>query len=174
MITEEDVLSVTCPDCMAHEGEDCRFANPEFVGSVHANRRDRYRWRSAEYGTCALCHQRMRRAHDPDDAWHPKGDDMRPCPVEPDRDDFQGWARFIAAGLQPGRPGLEHFVPNTIQGPTGQPAVDLAEQGRRLASERDDLIAQGVDPTELAVPIHPEVRLPSTVDPSIGEGLTDG
>lgn len=32
------------------------------------------------------------------------------------------------------------------------------EQGRQLASERDDLIAAGVDPAELAVPIAPAVR----------------
>lgn len=31
----------------------------------------------------------------------------------------------------------------------------LAEQGRRLASIREDLIAQGVDPGELPVPLHP-------------------
>lgn len=31
----------------------------------------------------------------------------------------------------------------------------LAEQGRRLASERDDLIAAGAEPSELAVPLHP-------------------
>lgn len=31
----------------------------------------------------------------------------------------------------------------------------LTEQGRRLASERDDLIAQGVDPAELIVPLAP-------------------
>jgi len=30
--------------------------------------------------------------------------------------------------------------------------------GQRLASERDDLIAQGVDPADLAVPIYPEDR----------------
>lgn len=35
---------------------------------------------------------------------------------------------------------------------TPSPA-DLTEQGRRLASQRDDLIAQGVDPSDLAVPI---------------------
>lgn len=33
---------------------------------------------------------------------------------------------------------------------------DLAEQGRQLASEREDLIAQGVDPSILAVPLCPE------------------
>jgi hypothetical protein len=32
----------------------------------------------------------------------------------------------------------------------------LAEEGRRLASIREDLIAQGVDPGELPVPLHPE------------------
>ena len=30
-----------------------------------------------------------------------------------------------------------------------------AENGRRLASEREDLIATGVDPARLAVPLHP-------------------
>jgi hypothetical protein len=32
---------------------------------------------------------------------------------------------------------------------------DLLEQGRRLASQRDDLIAQGVDPSELEMPLAP-------------------
>lgn len=32
----------------------------------------------------------------------------------------------------------------------------VAEEGRRLASEREDLIAAGVDPTTLLVPLHPE------------------
>ena len=32
----------------------------------------------------------------------------------------------------------------------------LAEEGRRLASEREDLIAQDYDPTTLLVPLHPE------------------
>lgn len=32
----------------------------------------------------------------------------------------------------------------------------LAEEGRRLASAREDLIAQGVDPNELPVPLHPD------------------
>lgn len=31
----------------------------------------------------------------------------------------------------------------------------LAEEGRRLASEREDLIAAGADPTTLGVPLHP-------------------
>ena len=32
----------------------------------------------------------------------------------------------------------------------------LAEEGRRLASIREDLIASGVDPTELPAPLHPD------------------
>lgn len=34
--------------------------------------------------------------------------------------------------------------------------VDLMEQGRRLASQRDNLIAQGVDPSDLDVPLAPD------------------
>lgn len=33
----------------------------------------------------------------------------------------------------------------------------LGEEGRRLASEREDLIAAGVDPSLLEVPLHPDV-----------------
>lgn len=32
---------------------------------------------------------------------------------------------------------------------------DLAEQGRKLASEREDLLAAGADPADLVVPLHP-------------------
>jgi hypothetical protein len=32
----------------------------------------------------------------------------------------------------------------------------LAELGRRLASQRDDLIARGVNPNLLLVPLHPD------------------
>jgi len=44
---------------------------------------------------------------------------------------------------------------------TGQEARDdslanLAEEGRLLASRREDLIARGVDPYDLAIPLHPE------------------
>lgn len=35
---------------------------------------------------------------------------------------------------------------------------DLAEAGRRLANRRDDLIAAGVNPADLAIPIHPDDR----------------
>jgi len=32
----------------------------------------------------------------------------------------------------------------------------VAEEGRRLASEREDLIAAGANPASLLVPLHPE------------------
>lgn len=37
---------------------------------------------------------------------------------------------------------------------------DLAEEGRRLASEREDLIQRGADPAQLLVPLHPADRAP--------------
>jgi hypothetical protein len=37
----------------------------------------------------------------------------------------------------------------------GPGPLDLAEEGRRLASQRDDLIAEGADPAALDVPVHP-------------------
>ena len=40
------------------------------------------------------------------------------------------------------------------------PMRDLTEQGRRLASNRDDLIARGVDPAHLLVPLHPDDEEP--------------
>ena len=41
-----------------------------------------------------------------------------------------------------------------------QPADDLAEQGRKLASARDDLIAQGFDPADLIMPLYPSEARP--------------
>lgn len=38
---------------------------------------------------------------------------------------------------------------------TDRKYVRLRENGRRLASQREDLIAAGVDPAKLAVPLHP-------------------
>lgn len=130
MITEQDVLSVSCPDCLAPEGEDCRFSNPTYAGSVHANRRDRARWRLAIPGTCDLCHQVMLKASDPDDAWHPATVE-RACPPEPSTDpyDVRGWQEFINAGYRTGRPGLEHFIPDTIPDPT---PAELDERIERL------------------------------------------
>lgn len=36
------------------------------------------------------------------------------------------------------------------------PEPSLAEEGRRLASQREDLIAAGVNPSLLEVPLHPD------------------
>lgn len=46
--------------------------------------------------------------------------------------------------------------------------VALLEEGRRLASEREGLVAAGVDPAELAVPLAPVPVLP---DPGRGREL---
>jgi hypothetical protein len=43
----------------------------------------------------------------------------------------------------------------TVSDPVPGNPDDLAEQGRRLASEREDLVAQGVNPADLAVPLYP-------------------
>lgn len=40
------------------------------------------------------------------------------------------------------------------------------ERGRRLASEREDLIASGVDPADLVVPLAPDHEVVS--DPGLG------
>ena len=38
---------------------------------------------------------------------------------------------------------------------TNRKYVRLRERGRQLASQREDLIAAGVDPAELLIPVHP-------------------
>ena len=50
--------------------------------------------------------------------------------------------------------------------PTPPEQTSLAEEGRQLASEREDLIAQGVDPAALDTPLHPSSRPADTTDPS--------
>lgn len=47
---------------------------------------------------------------------------------------------------------------------TDRKYVRLRERGRRLASEREDLIAAGVDPAELLIPLHP-------VEPPVPRGV---
>lgn len=42
-----------------------------------------------------------------------------------------------------------------VLGPQQDEYVELLESGRQLANQRDDLIAAGADPTELAVPLAP-------------------
>jgi hypothetical protein len=50
----------------------------------------------------------------------------------------------------------------------------LAEQGRRLASEREDLIAAGVDPARLAAPLHPVPTYESRPSGRIFDGPPPG
>jgi hypothetical protein len=40
--------------------------------------------------------------------------------------------------------------------PTSDGRVLEVERGRRVASEREDLIAAGVDPSELVIPLAPD------------------
>jgi hypothetical protein len=50
----------------------------------------------------------------------------------------------------------------------------LAEQGRRLASEREDLIAAGADPRELLIPLHPHDARPTVpAAPPAGVGTSE-
>lgn len=46
-------------------------------------------------------------------------------------------------------------LPEGQDAQTAPPVTSLAEEGRRLASEREDLIALGVDPADLVIPTHP-------------------
>lgn len=50
----------------------------------------------------------------------------------------------------------------------------LAENGRRLASRREDLIAAGVDPNDLPVPLHPVPPSGSAPRDRIFDGPTPG
>lgn len=142
-------LAVACPDCMAPAGRGC-------IGTTHASRIDTAAVRaSLRDGTCALCGRRLVRyqLHGQDVAVHPDPADADACPVIPDpQRDMAGWSTAINLGYEPGKPGVENW----------RPADDrdaLVEEGRRLASERDDLIARGVDPAQLDVP-----RIPGDPD----------
>lgn len=65
-------------------------------------------------GTCALCGQVL--ILTADDCWHP-WDVEKACPTEPldptmsTPESAAAWGAFRAAGLAPGRPGREHFIP---------------------------------------------------------------
>lgn len=71
-------------------------------------------------------------------------------------DDYQ-LAHVVDAELD----GLDWVHTCKVCGATGStspalpcPGRSILEEGRRLASERENLIAQGVDPADLAVPIY--------------------
>ena len=75
-----------------------------------------YSTSQVELGTCDLFGQYMIRT--PDDCWHPF-DVLVACPPEPSSVpyDFEGWEAFRRAGLNTGRPGREHFVPDPVPAP---------------------------------------------------------
>jgi hypothetical protein len=51
---------------------------------------------------------------------------------------------------------------------------ELAERGRQLASEREDLIAAGADPRELLIPLHPHDARPTVpAAPPLGVGTSE-
>lgn len=52
-------------------------------------------------------------------------------------------------------PTAPHPREPMLGGPDGADQAAMMERGRRLASERDDLIAAGADPAELVVPLAP-------------------
>ena len=211
-----DPLSVACPDCYAPAGTDCRLSISYLEGH-HAARQRSADLNALERGTCALCGKPMVRGSvegSPVDAWHYQPEDAAACPPIPNPSTHRdAWAAAVNAGLEPGHPGVEHFIPaGRYRCPHGElltlePAIgcgcfmdpgdpraaalrdtdsagvpladqppgtweradyeggdpdeqsyaqrerdELLEEGRRLASERDNLIAAGVDPSELAVP----------------------
>lgn len=62
------------------------------------------------------------------------------------------------------------LFPTTAEGSI----ADLNEQGRKLASQRDDLIAQGVDPSLLDMPLGLLDTPPTVQEPGLaGPGSTD-
>lgn len=103
----DPAFTVACPDCYSPAGTPCLGHH-----DVHASRTDVARLRSTDRGTCALCGQLMIRDAT-GDAWHPTGALTTPCPVLPDpQRDWEAYAAAINTGLEPGRPGREHFRPN--------------------------------------------------------------
>lgn len=108
-----DPLAVTCPDCRAPAGEDCRVDNPMLKAFGHAGRYDVARRAAAEHGTCRLCGRELLRLVDPESVFHPV--DVEPfCPPEPSLEpyDNHGWIDYVNAGNQRGRPGSDNFIPN--------------------------------------------------------------
>jgi hypothetical protein len=61
----------------------------------------------------------------------------------------RNWVRFARRNWRHGGTSEQHGMDR------GDSPEDLLEYGRWLASWREDLIAQGVDPAELAVPLAP-------------------
>lgn len=152
-----DALTVPCPDCQAPAGTPCYG----HLDRPHGDRERVADLRALEHGTCALCGQPMVRGSVEDapvDAWHHLPEDAAACPRFPDpHQDWNGYATMINLGLSPGHPGVEHFVPAGETTDATPETADLTEEGRRLASEREDLIAAGVPSSLLGVPLAPDL-----------------
>lgn len=117
-----DALDVTCPDCAVPPGTPCATSVGALDGETHAERRRVAYLRSLEQGTCALCGRFMVRGTDPVQAWHPDPADAAACPSLPDpRTDWNAYAEALNSGLQPGHPGIEHFVPTPTLDPVHDP-----------------------------------------------------
>lgn len=158
-----DPLTVACPDCTVPAGRACATSGEFDPTTVHGERQRIADLRSLEHGVCALCAAPMVRGTvegSPVDAWHPDPAHAAACPVIPDPDsDWNAYAATINAGVTPGHPGVEHFLTHD------DAAARLTEQGRVLASERDDLIAGGADPADLLVPQSPDTETPWWPEP---------
>jgi hypothetical protein len=108
-----DPTTVTCPECLAPAGHPCQT----FGDDAHADRRRLADLRSLEHGTCALCTQ-VRGSVDgaPVTAWHFMPEHVAACPPMPDPGtDWNAYALAVQDGLVPGRPGLEHFIPDPVE-----------------------------------------------------------
>lgn len=117
-MADPDSLTVACPDCFAPPGQECRTSNPR-TASTHADRHRAAQLRAVDHGTCALCGNPMVRGTPtvtttgaPIEAWHPNPEHADTCPPMPDpAEDWNAYAAAVQAGLAPGRPGLQHFIP---------------------------------------------------------------
>lgn len=114
---EVDPLTVDCPDCLAKTGHAC-YISEVYDGGSHATRHQVAVYAALERGTCGLCgHVLVRGSLPNDDAtvvYHPVEADRTTCPPMPDPStDWNAYAKLLNAGVKPGYPGVEHFIPTT-------------------------------------------------------------
>ena len=103
-----DPLSVACPSCLAPAGQACE----------HDDRTAQARRAAVEWGTCGLCRQPLARLTNPVEVVHPDPEHAEACPPKPPANDWNAYAEALNAGLTPGHPGAEHFIPTPDQEPT--------------------------------------------------------
>lgn len=91
----------------------------------------------------------------------------RPVGPSPSEDDYLRSTATNAKRLDEamgGVHGVTYSDPLATRPVGPSPEANLVEDGRRLASERDDLIASGVDPSSLLVPLAPPVSVGPSAD----------